>query len=288
MSKEIMAQEPTIASSQSFDKKHTLEFNEKSHRYKLDGKACSGWTTVIKAGYPTSIGLTNWMKTEAMKSIFGALTVPGEDGYYPRQAFWPISQNVYEDLLKTHRDTHEEVAREAADIGTITHGFAELHSLGKEEEAKALLQTVSQADKFPVILLCVEKYLEWDKKNKGKLVLAEALTASPTHLICGKFDRLDLVNGKLRLRDYKTSKSIYPDQFIQLGGYRINIREWLGINVDEFEVLRFGKEDGSFENLLIDDPKELQEFEDQAIECLKTFRFKTKFEKDKRFDWRQK
>lgn len=287
MPREIQAPKPAILTSKSFDGKHELAFNEGSHRYKLDGKACSGWTTIIKGSYPTSVGLTNWMKTEAMKSLFGALTVPGEEGYYPRQGFWPIYHETYEELLEIHRDTHENVAREAADIGTICHSYAELHSLGKIDEAEVLLQKVRNVEKWPIIENCVKQYLEWDKQNKGELVMAEEITASPSLLACGKFDRLDRVNGKLRLRDYKTSKDIYLDQFIQMGGYKINIKEWFNLDVEEIEVLRFGKDDGAFQALLIDDPKEVEIFTEQAKVCRRTFEFK-KMENDPRFDWRKK
>lgn len=286
MTREIKATEPKIETAKSFDGQHELTFNEGSHRYKLDGKGCSGWTTIIKGSYPTSVGLTNWMKTEAMKSLFSAITVKNKEGYDPKPTIWPIQQNTYEELLKTHRDTHEDVAREAADIGTICHAFAEFHSLGKKDEAEALLQKVRGVAKWPVIENCIKQYLDWDSKNRGELVMAEEITASPSQLACGKFDRLDRVNGKLRLRDYKTSKSIYPDQFIQLGGYKINIQEWFNLNVEELEVLRFGKDDGAFETLLITDPTEIDKFVKQAILCRQTFEFK-KIENDPRFDWRK-
>lgn len=287
MTREIVAPKPVVITAKSFDGNHELTFNEGSHRYKLDGKGCSGWTTIIKGSYPTSVGLTNWMKTEAMKSLFGALTVKGETGYIPVPKLWPISDESLTDLLKFHRDTHEDVAREAADIGTICHAFAELHSLGKKDEAEALLNKVRGVPKWPIIENCVKQYLEWDKQNKGELIMAEEITASPSQLACGKFDRLDRVNGKLRLRDYKTSKSIYPDQFIQMGGYKINIKEWFNLDVEEYEVLRFGKDDGAFETLLITDPVEVQLFVKQAILCRQTFEFK-KIENDPRFDWRKK
>jgi hypothetical protein len=287
MPREITMPEVTIETSISFDGKHKLEYNDKSHRYKLNGKPVSGMSTVAKAGYPTSVGLTNWMKTEAMKSLFNSLSILQDGHYIPRGDVWPISEQFLTDLLKLNRDTHEDVAQEAADIGTITHAYAELTSLRKLEEAKALLEKVKDVEKYHIILSCINKYLEWDFTNKGELIQAEGLVASPVHMFCGKFDRLDRVNEKLILRDYKTSKSIYPDQYIQLAGYAIAIKEWLNLDVQGLEVLRFGKKDGAFENLLIDDPKEIQMFKDQAIRCRGTFEFK-KIEKDERFDYFKK
>lgn len=269
MSREIKATSKT-ESSTSFDGKHVLEFSETSHRYKLDGKACPGVTTVNKSSYPTSEGLINWKMDQA---VMFAITAPDElDGL---------------DLIKEARQAWKAPSQEAADIGTVTHAYAELHSLGQHDQAEWLLQKVSTASKFAIIESCVNKYLDWSIQNQGELIKAEGLIASPTHLYCGKFDRLDKVNGKIRIRDYKTSKDIYLDQFIQLGAYAIAIKEWLGLDVEELEVLRFGKDDGSFQPLLINDPAEVEIFKEQAIRCRKTFEF-TKLNNDPRFDWKKK
>jgi len=287
MSREITVPEAVIETSKSWDGKHELQYNDKSHRYKLDGKPVSGFSTISKAGYPTSVGLTNWMKTEAMKSLFNSISIKQEDNYIPRGDVWPISEQFLKDLLKMNRDTHEDLAQQAADIGTICHAFAEYHSVGKYKAVADLLDKVKGVKQWPIIESCINKYQSWATLDRGELVQAEGLVASPTHLFCGKFDRLDRVNGKLILRDYKTSKDIFLEQFIQLAGYAIAIKEWLNLDVEGIEVLRFGKEDGAFENLLISDPAELQMFKDQAIRCRGTFEF-SKFGNDARFDWKKK
>lgn len=285
MKREIKDPEPVILKAESFDKKHTIEFNEGSHRYKMDGKAAVGVTTFIKAGYITSMGLISWYKTQTAKGLLSALTVPDENGHFvPRDGIWPLSGEAADDMIKTAKLADRAVSQEAADIGTICHGYAELHSLSQYNEAAKLLESVKDAEVYPLITSCVDKYLEWDSKNKGKLVHAEALVGSPTFLFCGKFDRLDEVDGKLILRDYKTSKDIFLDQYIQLGAYSLAIKEWLGLDVAGLEVLRFGKEDGSFDSLLVDDPKEIKIFQDQAIRCRYTHEFR-KLENDKRWKW---
>lgn len=284
MAREIKSPPATILKAESFDKKHVIEFNEGSHRYKLDGKAAVGVTTFIKAGYITSMGLISWYKTQTAIALLNALTVPGEYGLLPRDGFWPLAQESADELIKEAKQADRNVSQEAADVGTICHGFAELHSLGKIEEAQALLEKVRGAEAWPLIAACIDKYMEWALQNKGKLVCAEGLVGSPTYLFCGKFDRLDMVNGKLRLRDYKTSKDIFLDQYIQLGAYSLAIKEWMGLDVEELEVLRFGKEDGTFDTLLIDDPKEVKIFQEQAIRCRMTHQFR-KLENDPRWKW---
>ena len=45
MPREIKLPPAKVDVSRSFDGKHVIEFNEGSHRYKLDGQACTGVTT---------------------------------------------------------------------------------------------------------------------------------------------------------------------------------------------------------------------------------------------------
>lgn len=277
MPREIEATSP-YQLSKSFDGKHEIQFNDKSHRYKwlcpCHMKASAvGTTTFLKAGYPTSMSLISWMKGQTAEALFKSLTVPGEDGFYPRQAFWPVTEQVKADLIKAAKLADRETAQEAADIGTVLHGFSELHSLGKFDEANALLDQVRGVTQWPLIESCVNKYLAWAKQNLGTLVEAEAIVASPTCLYCGKIDRLDRTPKGLILRDYKTSKAIFLEQKMQLAMYRRAIREWLGLDVAAIEILRFGKTDGSFETEIVDDPKVLDSLEQQGLRCRETYSF---------------
>lgn len=285
MKREIKSAPVVHLTAKSFDGINEIEFNEGSHRYKLNGKPAVGVTTFCKAGYPTSMGLNVWMKSQAAQSVFQALTVPGVNGYMPREGFWPIVESTKAEIIKTAKSADKEVAQEAADIGTICHAYAEFFSVGKIKESDELIEKVKGIEKWPLIESCIKKYLEWEGQNRGKLLHAESLVGSEKWHFCGKFDRLDDVAGKLILRDYKTSKSIYLDQYIQLGAYALAIKEWLNLDVSGLEVLRFGKEDGEFENLLVDDPAEIKMFQQQALACLRTYHFR-KLENDVRWAWK--
>ncbi len=284
MKREIQSPPPTVLTSKSFDGKHEIGFNEASHRYKWlcachKGEPSVGVTTFLKNGYVTSMGLISWFKAQSIQYVI--------DWFQKRGRVDSLLEDELKQLFKDAKAADREKSQEAADIGTILHTYSELHSLGKTDEANKLLEEVKQVEKWPVIESCIAKYHDWDKKNKGELVGAESLIASPMFSFCGKIDRLDRVNGKLRLRDYKTSKSIYPEQFVQLGAYTIGIREWLGKVVEELEIIRFGKEDGEFENILITDPAEIRMFQDQALRCLATHNFR-KIENDPRFKYEAK
>jgi|GEM_PF-3340830 len=289
MSREILSPTPAVLTSTSFDEKHKIQFKESSHRYKWvcpchAKKPPTGVTTFTKGGYPTSIGLINWMKDQSAKFIIKWFEKRGNTDISD------LTEEEYEELLRDARAADREVSQEAADIGTLVHDFAYLTELKKGQEAQTLygqILTLPGEVKEKVVN-GIDKFKEWKELHiEDTLELSETLVASPMHCFCGKFDRLAKRKGRLILGDFKTSKSIYLDQFIQLAAYRIAIREWLGLNVDGLEVLRFGKDDGDFETLLVNDPKELAQFEMQAIRCRDTHNFK-KLENDPRWNWKKR
>lgn len=277
MPREIMSPTPTLAVNKSFDGKHTIQFNEASHRYKLDGKQCVGTTTFVKAGYPTAMGLISWMKGQSIDYMF--------EYFNRRGSVADITDEERKKIYKEAKAADQKTSQEAADIGTLLHDFAYLTELGKHQEAQALYDQIVQLPVKDKIINGIDKFKAWKAGNSDELVASETLIASPTHLFCGKFDRLAKRNGVLILDDFKSSNSIYLEHFIQLGAYSIAIREWMGMKVEALEILRFGKEDGEFETMLIDDPKEIQIFEEQAIRCRQTYDFR-KLESDPRFEWK--
>lgn len=291
MAREITAPIPVLLVAKSHDSKHTIQFNGLSHRYKLDGKACVGVTTFIKAGYPTSMGLIQWMKGQSINYIWEALTEPSEPvgKYFAKSPEAGYTEDYKRELFKAAKAADQKTSQEAADIGILVHDYAYLSELGKIQDAQGLYDQMMQlpSESKDKLLNGISKFRAWKEEVKDELVKSEELIASPTHLFCGKFDRLARRNGRLVLGDFKTSGAIYPEMFIQLGAYAIAIKEWFGLEVQGLEVLRFGKENGEFETLLIDDPKEIQMFEDQAIRCRATYEFR-KLEQDPRWDWKKK
>jgi len=267
MSREIKAPPAKVMVSRSFDNKHVIEFNENSHRYKLDGQACTGVTTFLKGSLPTGQGLISWMKGQALEHLWNATV---------NQV---VDLETKTELFKAAKAADRAKAQEAADVGTILHSLAESRSRGLFAEADALLEQAKAVEKWPMIDSCYQKYLAWETQNHGEFMEAESLIASPTHVFCGKFDLLSRRNGKIVLSDYKTSTSIYLEHKVQLAAYRLALREWSNIHVDAIEILRFSKTGGDFETELVDDATLLAELEQQAIRCKRTFDFLKEHEK---------
>lgn len=275
MPREIKALPPKVETSVSFDGKHVLEFAEGTHRYKLDGKSCVGTTTMIKGGYPTGQGLISWQKGQALEYLWSAI------------ANREVDPEEKADLFKEAKAADRAKSQEAADIGTLIHEYAYLYETGGDlSKLDRAINDLPKATKIK-IWSGTDKFKQWRKDNNDVDGMFEGLVASPTYFFCGKFDKLAVRDGRLILSDYKSSKSIYLDMFIQMGAYAVAIKEWLGLDVGGLEILRFGKETGEFETMLVDDPIEIQRFKDQAIRCRETYEFK-KLENDPRWKYEAK
>lgn len=235
---------PEVMTSTSYDGKHTLEYIDSKHLYRMDGEPADGVTTVIKKSMPPSPGLLRWM----------------------------ISQGV-----KEHKE--QKKLKRAGDIGTIVHDYAYNIRMKREYD----MAPVYAHPERETILNCFAQVLDFSNAHTDEeIVLAEAIVGSPTHGFAGTLDELYRKDGKLILRDYKTSSGIYEDMFIQMGAYRIGLKEWYGIEIDGAEIVRFGKEDDKADVELITDPEQLAHFSEQYLNCLKTHRFlkvyRTKFD----------
>lgn len=262
---------------QSKKNDHYLTFNDTSHRYTLDGEHVPGVTTFIHGGYVTSQQLISWMKGQTAAAMFEQLTFEESGTWQPKGGLWPVNKTKRDELIKEAKARDKKTSGEAADIGTFTHDYAYYTETNQPDK---LLETDKRILLHPdkdKIISCIEKFKDWKQKNVDVMVASEEIVASVEHDFGGKFDRLTERNGVLVLSDFKTSSGIFIDQKIQLAAYRLAIREWMGLDVKAIEILRFGKEDGTFETELVDKPETLQELEEQAIRCRKTYAFASKY-----------
>lgn len=259
---------------QSRKDNHFLTYKEETepkpvHSYTLDGDHVPGATTMGHGGYPTSEALISWMKSQSAEAAFDIGFKLGKVGV-------PPTDTERKEIIKTAKSADKKKSKEAAEIGSLVHEYC--YQLEMTKVSEELLSKIKQHPDKDKIELGIEKFTEWKKTNEDKIVASEQIVASITHKYGGKFDRLATRNGVLILSDFKTSSGIWVDHKIQLAAYRIAIREWLGLDVQGIEILRFGKEDGTFEAELVTDPNTLSDLEQQAIRCRETYAFRSKYE----------
>ncbi|KKN27710.1 hypothetical protein LCGC14_0861860 [marine sediment metagenome] len=143
-----------------------------------------------------------------------------------------------------------------ANIGTITHLMILTHlTKGTLDLTEYSQQDISTAEN------CMLSFLEWEKTHKLDPIIVEVPLASDTYGYGGTPDFIGLINGRLELMDFKTSKAIYAESAYQLAAYRQLAKEQ-GHEVEHARILRIGRDEneGFEERLITRFDKEFQLF----------------------------
>jgi hypothetical protein len=188
--------------------------------YDVDGDLLPSVTHILSAiGKPA---LIHWaanqersLVTEAAADLFeqwGRELVPP---VMPRSAYLATLLSKL-GQVKAHQ---KELAK-AGEIGSQTHRLIEWTmrtALGNDAGPKPVV-----SDKALWGFMAFE---DWAKSVSLKPVLIERTVYSKTHGYAGTMDLLARVNGAMTLIDFKTSKGIYPESFLQSVAYQVAMIE---------------------------------------------------------------
>lgn len=255
---------------------YQLKFNAKTHRYWMNGKPIKG-VSGIKDAYPKGDGLTNWKIAQGIEQ---AMPMYREWYKSPSGSNWvdPTTEQLAEMIKELMVEVKKgKAAQKAADIGTLVHEYAycmENHLFFNQEKV----------DKHPdkeKVENAMHNFNIWRSTCKDVVVKSEQICASWTHWFAGTFDRLVMRNNKLVLCDFKTSGSIGVEMKLQLAGYRIAAKEWLGLNIQALEVERFDKDEKGFDPVkdiwYTEDQAEIEDHEKQFLNLIATVRYDQKY-----------
>jgi hypothetical protein len=154
-------------------------------------------------------------------------------GQYLKELKQVITHTEIDLATKEWRKAKEE----AADVGTLAHDWIEQHIKGLNPEMPT----------HPSVMNCVSAYLKWEGDQKIKWLHNEKIVYSKKHDYVGKLDAICKIKGKTYLIDYKSSKGLYPEFYLQTAGYQLAYEEENGKSIDGRILLHLGKEDGAFE-----------------------------------------
>ena len=122
-----------------------------------------------------------------------------------------------------------------AEVGKLTHKMILTHlkkeTLVFDEYSKEVINRAETA---------FLKYLEWEGQHRVEPQIVEEPLVSEIHRFGGTPDFLGMVDGKLTLIDFKSSKAIYDDYFYQLAAYAILHGEG-GSIPENYRILRIGR-----------------------------------------------
>ncbi|WP_455951391.1 hypothetical protein [Arcanobacterium haemolyticum] len=177
----------------------TLVFNERNHRYKLDGKPVQGVTTIIGGGLPKP-QLMYWAAKTVAEEAINNISV------WADRAINEPTDRLIGELKKAHMKERDK----AAVRGSEVHGLAEnLITTGE------IALTQGQESLLP----WVQNYADLLEKYDIKPLLAEAQLASRDHWYAGTADLIAKIGEETWLLDLKTSKSIYGSYALQCAAY---------------------------------------------------------------------
>ena len=211
-----------------------------------------------------------------LKSVTGALDVINK----PHLIFWAVNlacdhiseilssgKNVLVSDIEEARHKHQDRLKEAGDLGTAVHKWAEDYIKGNNPD-------LPEDDR---VLNGVTGFLQWVEEHKVKFVSSERLVYSKKYNFVGHMDAEAIIDGKLCVIDFKTSKKpkcqkckggkklktggiqtelfaplckhkvVYPEWLFQTAAYQKAAQEEGTVYTGPRRIVRFDKENGGFE-----------------------------------------
>ena len=216
-----------------------FEYQEKGHKYFLDGKPMTGVTTIL--GVIAKPALIQWAANMAVdyiaEHIGDVLT-------------FPIDKEKTEKFLKEARTAHAKKKTDAGKKGTDVHKEIEniitwaLTGNGVIPKEYVISTNYEIED---VAKGQIQKFLDWAVGNKVKFLASEKKVYSEKLWYAGTLDFLCEIDGKKYIGDLKTSSGIYGrEYFFQCAAYRQAAEEMGETDFHGSIIVRCGK-DGSFE-----------------------------------------
>lgn len=112
----------------------------------------------------------------------------------------------------------EEIRDEAAEDGSYVHEAIEKILLGGFVTSKDI-SAMFKANRSLKVHRCLKAFLDWYEEYRPETVATEQTIWSDDPLYAGTLDYKCVINNEEWIIDFKTSKSIYPVNKVQLSAY---------------------------------------------------------------------
>jgi len=220
-------------------------FDEEQHIHTLDGKSLSGTSSIV--GVLNKPGLTWWASGKALEPLGWTPTkeVKSKRGICAVAKLGEIKKmhgKEYLELLDKCYHNHKDSLEKSADKGIDLHAELERYINSVMNPKYLVLEPFNER---------IKPFIEWSEKNVKRFLWSEAhcYDDSPDMWVGGIFDFMaELNTGELILGDFKSSPKPYLSQWLQAGGYVLQI-EKNGIFDKDGNLL--GKIDKPIEKLVI-------------------------------------
>lgn len=227
---------------------------DSKHRYQVDGVNKRGVTSVLSTiGKPALINWAVKVGAEAVQKFFcQQVQNPGQDGF-------TLSYKDASKAIRMFKGEHTKISKKAATNGTEIH--AEIEQYVKSRIAGEKLGT------FDGESISIIAFREWERRNNVKFLFSEEKVYSSILDVCGTVDIIAEVNGKVSIVDIKTSRSIYPEYFLQLCAYKMLAEQTLFVQPAQVILFHVNGVDPAVAHCF-DDPGTIKMGEDAFGACL--------------------
>ena len=187
-----------------------LEFNEAEHIYRHKGRKVPSTTQITKV-IEKSV-LLYWAVKVQAEWLAGQWTTGTN-----------YSSSDIEAILKRSKSQHKVKSEEATTIGSQVHFWIETFVNMSIETAEGTgwpegWQNIPLPHTLQGIY-SVNAFLNWFNDTDVVFLASERKVYSMEHGYSGTFDLMCMINGIVCLVDFKTSKAMYEDYYIQLSAY---------------------------------------------------------------------
>ena len=139
---------------------------------------------------------------------------------------------------KTGNEKAKEILKKRAGFGSTLHKLIEV-TLKKEE--------LSKSNYDPTLIESIELFEKWQGKHKIKPDALEQHLWSDKYQYAGTADYIGMFDGKLYILDWKTSRGIYPEYWLQLSAYLVAFEEQTGIKLEGAGILQIRDGETNFQ-----------------------------------------
>ena len=181
--------------------------------------------------------VANRVKAHAKYSLQDGTLVPGVTtvlGILNKPALVPWANKLGLQGIEVGKFVDDKAA-----IGTLAHQMIADYLRGETTDTSEYSKMqIEQAEN------AVLSFLEWEKSHKLQPILVEEPMVSERHGFGGTVDLIASLNDEpeLCLIDFKTSKGIFPEMFVQVAAYRELALEH-ELDVRKVRILRIGRTD---------------------------------------------
>lgn len=204
-----------------------IEYTEKGHRYKLDGFRLKGCTGVI--GMKDKVWMGAWAAKETARFL----------GYYDKavknskeqkeelkenlkvqlEKIKKLTPTKFYDLLHQSKNARNIKSEPALITGKLTH-FLIQTSIEKNIRYK-IENIIHENEQIQFeVRNCYQAFLNWEKEHIIKYYATELIVGNRELFLAGMIDIVAEIDGVFMIGDFKTSKQISTDVFIQTAIYK--------------------------------------------------------------------